>query len=101
MLILVVQIHIKAEHVDAFRQATIENARNSIQEPGVVRFDALQQADDPTRFVLYEAYRDTAATVAHKETAHYRAWVAKVDHMFAEPRTRVLYSNVYPDDQGW
>jgi quinol monooxygenase YgiN len=101
MLILVVQIHIKAEHVDAFRQATIENARNSIQEPGVVRFDVLQQADDPTRFVLYEAYRDTAATVAHKETAHYHAWVAKVDHMFAEPRTRVLYSNVYPDHQGW
>jgi quinol monooxygenase YgiN len=66
-----------------------------------VRFDVLQQADDPTRFVLYEAYRDTAATVAHKETAHYAAWVAKVDQMFAEPRTRALYNNAYPDDPGW
>lgn len=101
MLILVVHIRIKAEHVEAFRQATIENARNSLQEPGIVQFDVLQQSDDPTRFALYEAYRDTAATVAHKETAHYHAWVAKVDNMFAEPRTRALYHNVYPDDQGW
>jgi quinol monooxygenase YgiN len=101
MLILVVHIRIKAEHVEAFREATIENARNSRQEPGVAQFDVLQQADDPTRFVLYEVYRDTAATVAHKETAHYHTWAAKVDHMFAEPRTRALYNNVYPDDQGW
>jgi quinol monooxygenase YgiN len=99
MLTLVVHILIKAEHVEDFRQATIENARNSLQEPGVVQFDVLQQSDDPTRFVLYEVYRDTAATVAHKETAHYRAWAAKVDHMFAEPRTRALYNKVYPVSQ--
>jgi autoinducer 2-degrading protein len=101
MLILIVHIHIKADRIEAFRDATIENARNSLQEPGVVQFDVLQQTDDPSRFVLYEVYRDTAATAAHKETAHYHAWVAKVDDMFAEPRTRALYSNVYPEDQGW
>ena len=101
MLILVVHIWIKAEYAEDFRQATIENARNSVQEPGIVRFDVLQQSDDPTRFVLMEVYRDTAATVAHKQTAHYHAWAAKVDHMFAEPRTRALYTNVFPGDQGW
>jgi quinol monooxygenase YgiN len=101
MLILVVHIRIKAEHVEAFREATIENGRHSLQEPGVAQFDCLQQADDPTRFVLYEVYRNQAATVAHKETPHYNAWLAKVDHMFAEPRTRALYQNVYPDDQAW
>ena len=101
MLILIVNIHIKAEHIEAFREATIENARNSLREPGIVRFDVLQQTGDPSRFALYEVYRDTAATVAHKETAHYHAWLAKVDDMFAEPRTRALYGNVYPEDQGW
>ena len=101
MLILIVNIHIKADRVDAFRSATLENARNSLREAGIARFDVLQQADDPSRFILYEVYRDTAATVAHKETAHYRDWVSKVDNMFAEPRTRALYSNFLPDDQGW
>jgi quinol monooxygenase YgiN len=96
MLILIVHIHIKAEHIEAFREATIENARNSLEEPGIAQFDFLQQADDPSRFVLYEVYRDSAATVAHKETAHYRAWAVKVDHMFAEPRTRAMYQKVYP-----
>jgi quinol monooxygenase YgiN len=101
MLILIVHIHIKTEHIEAFREATIENGRNSLQEPGIARFDFMQQSDDPSRFVLYEVYRDTAATVAHKETAHYHAWLAKVDHMFAEPRTRALYTNVYPPDASW
>ena len=101
MLILIVNIHIKADRIEAFREATVENAQNSLQEPGIARFDILQQADDPSRFVLYEVYRDSAATVAHKETAHYHAWLAKVDDMFAEPRTRAFYTNVYPDDQGW
>jgi autoinducer 2-degrading protein len=101
MLILIVQIHIKPDVVEAFRSATLENARNSLQEPGIVRFDVLQQTDDPTRFVLYEVYRDQAATAAHKEQPHYHAWLAKVDDMFAEPRTRALYSNVYPADQSW
>ena len=101
MIILIVHIQIKPDRVEAFKAATIENGRNSIQEPGVTQFDFVQQNDDPTRFVLYEVYKDQAATVAHKETAHYNAWVAKVDDMFAEPRTRAFYTNVYPEDQAW
>jgi quinol monooxygenase YgiN len=101
MLILIVNIHIKKERVEAFRIATLENARNSRQEPGIARFDVLQQADDPSHFVLYEVYRDEAATVAHKETPHYHKWLAAVDDMFAEPRTRALYTNASPDDQGF
>lgn len=101
MLILIVNIHIKTDRIEAFRTATMENARNSRQEPGIARFDVLQQSDDPSRFVLIEVYRDQAATVAHKETAHYHAWLAAVDDMFAEPRTRALYTNVSPDDQGF
>jgi quinol monooxygenase YgiN len=99
MLILIVNIRIKAERIEAFREATLENGRHSRQEPGVVRFDVLQQTDDPSRFVLYEVYRDQAATAAHKETAHYRAWLTAVDDCFAEPRTRALYTNLSPDDQ--
>jgi (4S)-4-hydroxy-5-phosphonooxypentane-2,3-dione isomerase len=101
MLTLIVNIHIKTDSIEAFRDATIENARNSRLEPGVARFDVLQQADDPSRFVLYEAYRDNAAAAAHKETAHYQAWLVKVDQMFAEPRTRALYNCVSPTDQEW
>jgi len=101
MFILHVQAHVKPEHIESFKQATIENARNSLQEPGVARFDVLQQADDPSRFALLEVYRDAQAPAKHKETAHYHAWVAEVTDMLAEPRTRVTYSNVYPSDAGW
>jgi autoinducer 2-degrading protein len=101
MLILVVNIHIKPDRIEAFKQATMENARHSRQEPGVARFDFLQLTDDPSRFVLVEVYRDQAAVAAHKETAHYHAWLAAVDDVFAEPRTRALYSNVSPDDRGF
>lgn len=101
MLILIVNIHVKADRIEAFREAIVENGHHSRQEPGIARFDVLQQADDPSRFVLYEVYRDQAATVAHKETAHYHAWLKKVDDMFAEPRTRALYTNVYPEDHAW
>jgi quinol monooxygenase YgiN len=98
MLILIVNIHIKQDRLEAFKAATMENGRNSRQEPGVVRFDFLQQNDDPTRFVLIEVYRDQAATVAHKQTPHYHAWIAAVDDMFVEPRTRAFYTNVSPAD---
>jgi autoinducer 2-degrading protein len=101
MWIVHVQVHVKAEHVEEFRKATIENAGNSVKEPGIARFDVIQEVDDPTRFVLVEVYRDKDATVKHKETAHYNAWVEKVTHMLAEPRTRVAYSNVFPADGGW
>jgi len=101
MQILCVYIHVKPEAVEAFRLATLENARNSRKEPGVARFDFLQQADDPTRFQLYEVYRDAAAQAAHKETAHYQAWAAKTADMFAEPRTRQSYRAIDPPDSEW
>ena len=101
MLILLVNIHIKPEHVEAFQAATIENASNSLKEPGVARFDFLQDTDNPTHFQLVEVYRDQDAVAAHKLTAHYEAWVEKVSHMFAEPRTRAMFRNVFPGDQSW
>jgi autoinducer 2-degrading protein len=101
MLIVLVNIRVKPEHVEAFKAATIENARNTIQEPGCARFDVLQVSDDPTRFVLYEAYRSADAPARHRETAHYNAWVATVTDMLAEQRTRTACSNVFPLDQAW
>jgi autoinducer 2-degrading protein len=101
MLIVHVHIRVMPEHVDAFKAATIENARASIQEPGVARFDVLQQADDPTRFVLVEVYRSAEATAQHKDTAHYAQWRDIVAPMMAEERTRVRYSKVFPPDEGW
>ncbi len=101
MLIVHVHVHVKPECVEAFRQATIENARQSVQEPGVARFDVLQQADDPTRFILVEVYRTPQAPAEHKETAHYQRWRDTVADMMAEPRTSVKYSNVFPPDEGW
>lgn len=101
MLIVHVHIHVLPEHLEAFKQATIVNASNSVKESGIARFDVLQVVDDPTRFVLIEVYRTREAPVSHKETAHYHAWVEKVTPWLAEPRTRVFYDNIFPDDQGW
>lgn len=101
MLIIHVHIHVKPEFVDAFREATIENARNSVQEAGIARFDVLQQEDDPTRFVLVEVYRTNEAPARHKETAHYLKWRDTVAGMMAEARTSVRYTNVFPEDAGW
>ena len=89
------------ESVDAFRAATIENARNSVQEPGIVRFDVIQQDDDPTQFVLVEIYRDAEAPARHKETAHYAVWRDTVAAMMAEPRRSVKYHEVFPEPAGW
>ncbi len=101
MLIVHVFVHVKPEFLEPFQQATIANASASVKEPGIARFDVIQQADDPTRFVLVEAYRNTEATTRHKETAHYQAWAARVAEMLAEPRTRATYANIYPPDEGW
>ena len=101
MFIVHVHVHVKPKSVDAFRQATLENARNSMQEPGVARFDVIQQADDPTRFVLVEAYRTEEDSAKHKETDHYPVWRDAVAEMMAEPRSSVKYANVFPDDEGW
>ncbi len=101
MLVVHVQVRVKPECIEAFRQATLENARHSLQEPGIARFDVAQQQDDPTRFVLVEAYRTPAAPAAHKETAHYARWRDAVAPMMAEPRSSVKHVNVFPDDAGW
>ena len=101
MNIVFVHVHVKSEFVEAFKQASLENASNSVKEEGVARFDVVQQADDPTRFVLVEVYKTTDAQSAHKETAHYLAWRDTVAEMMAEPRQGIKYSNIFPDDGGW
>jgi len=101
MLIVHVHVHVKPERVEAFREASVANARQSVQEAGIARFDVIQQQDDPTRFVLVEVYRTADAAAKHKETAHYQRWRDAVAEMMAEPRQSVRYSNAYPSDQGW
>jgi quinol monooxygenase YgiN len=101
MYIVHVHVHVNPESVETFREATLENARNSVQEPGVARFDVIQQTDDPTRFVLVEVYREPQDADRHKETAHYAQWRDAVADMMAEPRSSVKYANVFPDDPGW
>ncbi len=101
MLIVHVHAHVKPEFVEAFKAATVENARHSVKEPGIARFDVIQQADDSTRFILVEVYRTAEAPAQHKETAHYQVWRDKVASMMAEPRSSVKFSNVFPDEEGW
>ena len=101
MLIVHVHVRVNPEQVEPFKAATLENARQSLQEPGIARFDLLQQADDPTRFLLLEAYRDEEAPTKHKETAHYKTWRDAVAPMMAESRSSVWFSNVFPDDRDW
>ncbi|MHC4239185.1 MAG: putative quinol monooxygenase [Planctomycetota bacterium] len=91
----------KPDKVEAFRSATLDNARNSVQEPGIARFDVIQQRDDPTRFLLVEVYRAEDGPAQHKETVHYQKWRDDVADMMAEPRASVKYFNVFPDEQGW
>ena len=98
MLIVHVHVHVKPDQVEAFKNASLENARNSVKEPGIARFDIIQQQDNPTRFVLVEVYRDDDAPARHKETAHYTKWRDKVADMMAESRSSVKYGNVFPDE---
>jgi quinol monooxygenase YgiN len=95
MQVVFVHCHVKPEHVDAFKAACVDNASHSVQEPGVARFDVVQSADDPTRFVLVEAYRSADAPAAHKATAHYARWRDTVADMMAEPRSAVRYESVF------
>jgi autoinducer 2-degrading protein len=96
MLVVQVNILVKPESVEAFKTATLENARCSIQEPGIARFDVLQQPDEPTRFVLIEAYRSTANQAAHRSTPHYLRWRDTVASMMAEPRTSIKFEGLFP-----
>jgi (4S)-4-hydroxy-5-phosphonooxypentane-2,3-dione isomerase len=101
MFIVHVDVHVKPEHVEGFRLASIRNAENSVREPGVARFDVVQSAEDLTRFVLVEVYRTDAAAGEHKQTAHYKEWRDTVAEMMAEPRQGRKYRAVFPDDAGW
>ena len=100
-MIVHIHVHVKPELVEAFRAASLENARNSIQEPGIARFDVIQQMDDPTHFILVEVYRTVDDPARHKETPHYARWRDTVAEMMAEPRTAVKFANLFPEDSGW
>jgi autoinducer 2-degrading protein len=101
MFIVHVHVHVKPDQIDAFKAATLENARSSVQEPGVARFDVIQQRDDPARFVLVEVYRTPDDPAHHKETQHYQVWRDTVAEMMAEPRSSIKFGNVFPGDAGW
>lgn len=101
MFIVHVFVHVKAESVEAFKSATLENARNSVKESGIARFDVVQQQDDPSKFVLVEVYRTADDPARHKETAHYNKWRETVAEMMAEPRSSIKFFNVFPDENGW
>jgi len=101
MLIVHVDVAVKPECVEAFREATLANARESVKEPGIARFDVVQRNDDATRFVLVEVYRTAEAPARHKETAHYATWRDTVANMMARPRESAKYTNCFPDDAAW
>ena len=101
MQIVLVHVHVKPEFTEAFKQATFENASNSVQEAGIARFDMIQQADDPTRFILVEVYKSAEAPAAHKGTPHYAHWRDTVAEMMAEPRQGIKYTNLFPNDEDW
>ena len=101
MFIVHVFVRVKEDRIETFKQATIENARNSVKEPGLARFDVAQQQDDPTRFILVEVYRTPEDPAKHKETEHYKKWRDTVADMMAEPRTSIKLTNVFPNENGW
>jgi len=101
MFIVHVFVHVLEDQIENFKAATIENARNSVKEPGIARFDVIQQNDDPTKFILVEVYRTPEDPAKHKETDHYKKWRETVAPMMASPRSSVKYSNIFPDENGW
>jgi len=101
LLVVHVHVRVKPEWVSQFVAATRENARNSLQEPGIARFDLIQQEDDPTRFVLVEVYKSAQAPAAHKQTAHYQLWRDAVEPWMAEPRRSQRFQSLFPDDAAW
>ncbi len=101
MHIVLVNIHVKPEYVEQFKAASLENAKNSVLEPGVVRFDFLQQSEDLTRFLLVEVYRTPEDQLKHRDTRHYQTWRDAVTEMMADPRVGIKYKNIFPEDKGW
>ena len=98
MYIVLVHVHVKHEFLEAFTQASLENARNSILEPGIKRFDLLQEQEDPARFLLIEVYKTPEDAIAHKGTDHYVRWRDQVNEMMLEPRKGIKYINLNPDE---
>ena len=101
MLVVHIQIQVKPEHVEAFVVETRKNSQASLMEAGVARFDLVQRADEPTRFVLVEAYKTPEAPALHKQTAHYAAWRDAVEPMMQSPRTRVEFKSICPEEPRW
>jgi quinol monooxygenase YgiN len=101
MLVVHVHVRVKPEWIEAFLSATIENAELSLLEPGIARFDVLQDKTAPESFVLSEVYRTTDAPAQHKATAHYQKWRDAVAEMMAEPRTNIQFSNLFPEDENF
>jgi (4S)-4-hydroxy-5-phosphonooxypentane-2,3-dione isomerase len=101
MFIVHVHVHVRPESIEAFNEASLENARNSVREEGIARFDVLRQKDDASRFILVEVYRTAEDPSRHKETEHYKKWRDAVEPMMAEPRVSYKYDNLFPDDTGW
>ncbi len=101
MFIVHVFVHVKSDKVEEFKSASMENASNSVKEPGIARFDVMQQQDDTSRFVLVEVYRTADDPARHKETQHYQKWRDTVEDMMAEPRQAIKYQNIFPDESGW
>jgi (4S)-4-hydroxy-5-phosphonooxypentane-2,3-dione isomerase len=101
MLVLHIFCSVKPEMVEAFKEATVKNAGNSIKEPGVIRFDLLQQQDDPVKFVISEVYKSAGAIAAHKETAHYAEWIRCVEPMLSGTRSKMIYNSIFPEDKNW
>ncbi|HVO73301.1 MAG TPA: antibiotic biosynthesis monooxygenase [Ignavibacteriaceae bacterium] len=101
MHIVHVYAHVKPDQVEAFKTATVENAQNSLKEPGVARFDVIQNQDDPTKFILVEIYLTVEDSARHKETAHYRKWRNIVAPMMADQRTSQKFTNIFPGENGW
>ena len=101
MFIVHVFIHVKPRNIGEFKAATLANVKNSLQEPGIARFDFIEQIDDSGRFVLVEVYRTPEDAEKHKETAHYLVWRDTVAHMMAEPRSSIKLANIAPNEEGW
>jgi quinol monooxygenase YgiN len=101
MFIVHVFVHVKPDRIVEFKTATLENARNSVLEPGIARFDVVQHLEDPTRFILVEVYRTPEDPARHKETAHYQTWRDTVEDMMSESRTSIKLANLFPDEKGW
>lgn len=101
MLVVHVHVRVRPEHLEAFLAQTRRNAAASLEEPGVRRFDVLQQEGEPAHVVLNEVYVDQSAADAHKQTEHYARWRDAVAGMMAEPRASTRFAALFPAEDGW